>query len=180
MRKIIAIGGEPAVGKTTILTKFLSSVSWEEAEPEKLVSSMYNKENDLYVLGKYAPGEMFAGTDKLSMAVQPNATKFIKESKSNVLFEGDRLFNQSFLEVLADIEDIELDILFVTAKPETIDFRHVDRKDTQSEQFIRGRKTKYENLRSSFVLMPYVKVFENNTQEDLEKIVSFLKEKLYK
>ncbi len=181
MRKIIAIGGEPATGKSTIVKKFLGDVSaWREAEMVKLVPCLYDVSRDLAVLGKYEEGQMFGGTDRYSMAVQPAATKFVKEFTGDLLFEGDRLFNQSFLEILADLPDTELVILYIEADPKLIEHRHKDRGDTQSEIFIKGRKTKYENLRSNFVLMPYTKVMKNNTEEDLEKVVSFLKSELYR
>lgn len=180
MRKIIAIGGEPATGKSTIMKSFLSRVTdWENVMPEKLVPAMYSKEHDLYVLGTYAEGEMFGGTDRMSMAVQPMATKFVQECKSNILFEGDRLFNQSFLELLADLPDTELEIIYIIANPNVIHDRHVSRNDSQSEKFIKGRVTKYENLKSNFILMGYSKTFVNETEEHLKTVVNHLAEKLY-
>ena len=71
MRKIVAVGGQPGTGKTTLFRKYMESKSWKTVEPAKLVSAMYNEELDLYILGKYQEGETFAGTDRLSMAVQP-------------------------------------------------------------------------------------------------------------
>jgi pantothenate kinase len=181
MRKIIAIGGEPATGKSTIMKKFISLFDdLQPMEPVKLVPLTYSEKNDLFILGKYEEGEKFGGTDRYSMAVQPQATKFVNGYDGNIIFEGDRLFNQSFLELLADLPDTDLQIIYVTANRDAINQRHVDREDNQSETFTKGRRTKYENLRSNFVLMPYNKVFENNTQEDLERIVSYLKEQLYK
>ena len=181
MRKIIAMGGEPATGKSTIMKKFISTLEpMASIETVKLVPSLYDLKNDLVILGKYEDGQMFGGTDRYSMAVQPAAVRFVEGSESNILFEGDRLFNQSFLEFLADLPDTELTILYIEADSAIVEHRHVDRGDTQSETFIKGRKTKYENLRSNFVLMPYTKVMKNNTQEDLENVVSFLKSELYK
>lgn len=181
MRKIIAIGGEPATGKSTIMKRFISDVQgFAEVELEKLVPTLYNVIADLHIMGKYPEGEKFGGTDRYSMAVQPQAVKFVNtHNESNILFEGDRLFNQSFLELLADLPDTELQIIYITADPALVEKRHVDREDTQNEKFLKGRKTKYENLRSNFTLMPYTKVFENNNEEDLAKIVAHLKNELY-
>ena len=93
-RKLIAIGGSPGTGKTTLMRKFMEGKTWIECQPAKLVTAMYNEELDLYILGKYAEGETFAGTDRLSMAVQPEVQAWIQTHNCNVLFEGDRIFNQ--------------------------------------------------------------------------------------
>jgi len=182
MRKLIAIGGEPACGKTTIMKRFLEEKNLQSVEPKKLVSSMYDVNNKLYILGKYGSDELFPGTDKLSMAVQPNAIEFLKECKDNILFEGDRLFTQSFLEEavnLVDRGELELRIIIITADPSIVSKRHHDRGDTQSEKFLKGRVTKYENIMSSFILMPYIEVMTNNDEKDLTSIVNFLRFELH-
>jgi len=184
MRKIIAIGGEPATGKSTVVKKLIAQIppwgKFEETEEVKLVPTLYTDEFKLHILGKYPEGEMFGGTDRYSMAVQPQAVKFIANTSScNVLFEGDRLFNQSFLEYLADLNDVDLQIVIIEADKDTVEQRHLDRADTQNEIFLKGRKTKYENLRSNMMLMPYIKVFKNNNLDDMEKLVSHLSTELY-
>jgi len=178
MRKIIAIGGEPGTGKTTLVRKFMSQLTWEAVEPVKLVNAMYCKEKDLYVLGKYEEGETFAGTDRLSMAVQPAVKEFVLSTTSNILFEGDRVFNQSFLEFLAEQPDTELDIVFLTAEPDTLKARYADRGSDQSETFLKGRKTKYENLLTNFTLMPYTLKFSNETESEQNDVLAFIS-KLY-
>ena len=84
------------------------------------------------------------------------------------------------MEYLADLNDVDFQIIIIEADKDIVEQRHVDRADTQNETFLKGRKTKYENLRSNMVLMPYIKVFKNNTTDDLEKIVSHLAKELYK
>ena len=78
MRKILAVIGRPGVGKTTLFKKFIESKNWENKELIKLVPSLYNEELDLHILGKYEEGEVFAGTDRMSMAVMPAAVEFFK------------------------------------------------------------------------------------------------------
>jgi len=56
-RKIVAVGGQPGTGKTTLFRKFIESKEWIEVEPAKLVSALYNQERDLYILGKYQKGK---------------------------------------------------------------------------------------------------------------------------
>jgi broad-specificity NMP kinase len=178
MRKIIAIGGEPGTGKTTLVRKFMEPLTWEAVEPVKLVSAMYCKEKDLYVLGKYEEGETFAGTDRLSMAVQPAVKEFVESTTSNILFEGDRVFNQSFLEFLSEQPNTELDIIFLVAEPDTLRARYADRGSDQSEVFLKGRKTKYENLLTNFTLMPYTMKFLNENEHDQDVVFKFIS-KLY-
>lgn len=173
-RKLIAVGGSPGTGKTTLFRKYMEGKDFQPVEPAKLVSANYNTERDLYILGKYEEGEVFAGTDRLSMAVQPAMQEWIKSHNCNVLFEGDRIFNQSFLEFAMGLPDTELHIVFLSAPREVLQQRYQDRGSDQSEQFLRGRETKYSNLLSNFDLMPYVTEFKNTNLEEQAKVLEFL------
>ena len=174
-RKLIAIGGSPGTGKTTLMRKFMEGKTWIECQPAKLVTAMYNEELDLYILGKYAEGETFAGTDRLSMAVQPEVQAWIQTHNCNVLFEGDRIFNQSFLEFAMGLPNTDLQVVFLSAPKTVLEQRYKDRGSDQSEQFLRGRETKYSNLQSNFELMPYITEFANTTYEEQAKVLAFLK-----
>lgn len=174
VRKLIAVGGQPGTGKTTLFRKFMEGKKWIECEPAKLVSAMYNEEMDLYILGKYQVGETFAGTDRLSMAVQPELQKWIQTHNSNILFEGDRVFNQSFLEFSMNLEHTDLQVIYLKTSKEILEQRYKDRGSDQSEQFLKGRETKYSNLLSNFELMPYITEFSNTNLEEQSKVLAFL------
>lgn len=174
IRKLIAVGGQPGTGKTTLFRKFMEGKKWIECEPAKLISAMYCEELDLYILGKYQEGETFAGTDRLSMAVQPEVQKWIQTHNCNVLFEGDRIFNQSFLEFAMGLPSTDLQVVYLKAPKEILEQRYQDRGSDQSEQFLRGRETKYSNLLSNFELMPYITEFANTTYEEQAKVLTFL------
>ena len=178
VRKLIAVGGQPGTGKTTLFRKFMEDKKWIECEPAKLVSAMYNEEMDLYILGKYQEGETFAGTDRLSMAVQPELQKWIQTHNSNILFEGDRVFNQSFLEFSMALPQTDLQIVYLKAPKEILEQRYKDRGSDQSEQFLRGRETKYSNLLSNFELMSYITEFANTNLEEQGKVLTFLEGQL--
>ena len=107
-RKIVAVGGSPGTGKTTLFRKFMEDKKLVETAPAKLVVASYNTDKDLYILGKYEEGETFAGTDRLSMAVQPPLQEWIASNNCNILFEGDRVFNQSFLEFCMGLPNTKL------------------------------------------------------------------------
>jgi broad-specificity NMP kinase len=174
VRKIIAVGGQPGTGKTTLFRKYMEDKQWISTEPAKLVSASYNTERDLYILGKYNDGEVFAGTDRLSMAVQPPLQEWIKSHNCNILFEGDRVFNQSFLEFCMGLPDTELQIVYLKAPKELLEQRYKDRGSDQSEQFLRGRETKYSNLLSNFELMSYITEFANTNLEEQSEVLAFL------
>lgn len=173
-RKLIAVGGSPGTGKTTLFRKFMEGKKWVQCEPAKLISAMYNEELDLYILGKYEEGETFAGTDRLSMAVQPPMQEWIASHNCNILFEGDRIFNQSFLEYAMALPNTDLQVVVLTAPKDLLEQRYKDRGSDQSEQFLRGRETKYSKIQSNFELMPYITEFKNTNLEEQGKVLSFL------
>ena len=112
------------------------------------------------------------------MAVQPIAQEFVSECTSNILFEGDRIFNQSFLEFAMGLPNTELDVIFLKVPKDLLEQRYKDRGSDQSETFLKGRATKYSNLLSNFDLMPYVSEFNNTNLEEQEKVLSFIRGKL--
>jgi broad-specificity NMP kinase len=177
MVKVIAMGGEPATGKTTLMFRLISMADdWQTVKPQKLLDAMYSKKLNLYILGKYAnDGNVFQGTDRLSMAVQPDAEKFFSDlwenGDVNVIFEGDRLFNAKLLDKLAETFPTTFKILILRVKDSTLDQRHIDRKDDQDDKFKNSRKTKISNIRSSLTLMDYIEVMVNENLDDQQKIL---------
>ena len=178
VRKLIAVGGSPGTGKTTLFRKYMEGKNFQPIEPAKLVSANYDASRDLYVLGKYEEGEVFAGTDRLSMACQPAIQEWITGHNCNVLFEGDRIFNQSFLEFAMNLPDTDLHIVYLKAPQDVLQQRYQDRGSDQSEQFLKGRETKYSNLLANFELMPYITEFANTTYEEQAKVLAFLEGQL--
>lgn len=177
MRKIVAVGGVPGTGKTTLFRKFMEDREWEEVKLNDLVYAM--KSGDLIVLGKYEEGETFAGTDKLSMAVQPKVQEWLEATPHcKILFEGDRIFNQSFLEFCLNLPDTDLDLVYLKADQKLLEQRYADRGSDQSEKFLRGRETKYNNILSNFELMMVTTEFDNETFEDQQKVLDFIRDKL--
>ena len=103
--RIIAIGGEPATGKTTLMRRIIKHYGKFNTFKSGLVQGMYNKEKQLYIIGVY-DSSLFSGTDKLSMAVQPHFIRMIHKQlqDATIVFEGDRLFNQSLFDVVEQMK----------------------------------------------------------------------------
>jgi broad-specificity NMP kinase len=178
MRKIIAVSGVPGSGKTSLFRKFLQDKTWVVSEPKKTLHVMYCKEYDLYVLGKYEEGELFAGTDRLSMSVQPVAQEFIKETKSNIIFEGDRLTNFKFYDFLLSLPESEVEFLVLSCNKELLNERRVSRGSNQSETFLKGRETKINNILSNLDYREYLKFVPNENESDQLTILDLINKKL--
>lgn len=168
--KVIAIGGEPGSGKSTLMKKILTKYDWLKCYEEfKLVPYMQYGYN--YVLGKYDDGETFSGTDRMSMAVQPEAVKFLASLPDDavVLFEGDRLFTASFLEHCLD--NYELEIIYLETDKSIREERYKERGSNQNETWLQGRETKIANILSNMMLMFNTVKFKNNNIQEQEKII---------
>ena len=177
-RKVLAINGLPATGKSTLMKAFVKgSGKWTSATPAKGLKALYNKQLDCYILGEYVDGEDFPGTDRLDMAIQPVALSFRSKTKSNVIFEGDRLFNSTFLEPLDEL-GVSLQIIEIVASEEVLKARHKKRKDKQTEVFIKAKRTKIRNICGSPTFFSRVKTMENNTEDDQSAILQEMRKYL--
>lgn len=171
--KIIAIGGEPGCGKTTLMKRIIEHYDLKPKFDEfKLVP--YHQNGNIYVLGKYEEAQVFAGTDRMSMAVQPEAIKFLATlpEESVVLYEGDRLFTASFLEDC--VEKYDTRIVYLSTEREIRNERYKERGSEQNETWLAGRETKIANILSNFVLLFYIEKFPNNNKEDQNAVFEYL------
>jgi dephospho-CoA kinase len=176
--KVIAIFGEPGSGKSTLMNELMAriGISREVKTDFKLVP--YHQKENIYILGKYEVGEVFGGTDKMSMAVQPEAIKFLASLDDNsvVLFEGDRLCTSSFLDHCNDKYNLTMVYLSTSKSIRTERFK--ERNSNQDETWLKGRESKINNILSNLNLKFITEIFENNKREDSEKIINFIMEKI--
>ena len=170
----MAICGVPGTGKTTLMREFMKGKTWVNVEPEPMVHAMYCEELNLYVLGKYEDGEVFAGTDRLGMSIQPNAEKFIKGTMCNVIFEGDRLTNSKFYDFIMSLPNTEFEIVALNTPNSILGDRYKERGSNQSETFLKGRSTKISNITSNFYYMDVLKEFDNSTLDNQKVILSHI------
>jgi deoxyadenosine/deoxycytidine kinase len=167
--KIIAIGGNPGSGKSTLMKRIIEHCGVEPKYNQyKLVP--YLQKDNIYILGKYEEGEVFSGTDRMSMAVQPEAIKFLASlpKESIILFEGDRLFTSSFLEHC--LENYELQIFHLKTNESVREERYKLRGSNQDKTWLQGRESKINNILTNMMLMFNIKSIDNNTYEEQNKV----------
>lgn len=173
--KVIAIGGEPGSGKSTLMKEIIKHYSVEpKYDAFKLVP--YLQKDNIYILGKYEEGEVFSGTDRMSMAVQPEAIKFLESLPKDaiVLFEGDRLFTASFLEHCLD--KYNLSIIYLSTTKQIREERYKERGSNQNETWLQGRETKISNIMSNMTLMFNTFKLSNNTLDEQTHILDVIYE----
>ncbi len=170
MANVIYIAGVPASGKTTICKIVREKLLKEVVQfKQGAVRGVRSADGRLQFLGVF-DGTAFEGTDKLSMSVIGDAIAYCNSqpSWSNILVEGDRLFNIRFL------RSVGAKLFLIDAEPSTLDARHKQRSDSQGARFLRSRRTKVENFAQKY----NVKRYWNNTENDKLRIVNEIISKL--
>lgn len=141
------IGGMPVTGKTTLMNKIREKLGPSVKKQHNLLR--YEEYPNHIVLGIY-DDNTFAGTDKLSMAVQPDALELLELNDKKVLVEGDRLFNLNFIDsAMALGYEVDITVLRLPDFNEIFK-RYKKRGQLQSPQFLKGRHTKIENISNTF------------------------------
>lgn len=178
MKKLIGIVGMPGTGKTTLMRKWMSTRTWTKDTPMKLLDTMVS--GDIRLFGKYEDGDTFAGTDKLSMAVQPVVIEYLKNPTHKInIFEGDRLTSVAlFNEAIKLGYDVSIVVLNVDdAERER---RYAERGSNQPESWVQGRRTKVRNIVENFSGSPLtdepslVSEYLHTTPEDTETIANHI------
>lgn len=162
--RVLAIIGFPGVGKSTLMRLMIGMLGHEKPLPARryglmdyhLVHPTATQTGDIAVLGKYGGAfETFSGTDKLSMAVQPDAERFMinhPAGLTGIAFEGDRLGNASFLRVCQKADKFRLVVL--STDPGTLAARRAGREAAVQKQqdptWLAGRESKVTNLQRNF------------------------------
>lgn len=149
--KVIALGGEPATGKTTLTKRLFRNIPDFQVTKYGLLRLLVSEQNKLFLLGIYnfTKNTPFEGTDRLSMSVVIDARRFVKWANQNrkeytIFFEGDRLFTQDFIDHCRSI--CETKVYVLTCEPESLEKRHTERGDFQNGSWLKGRTTKVANI----------------------------------
>ncbi len=166
---IIMIGGVPCSGKSTLTRNILSELgSAVNVEPMKLFPC--EKRGNVLVAGRYPEGEIFGGTDRMSYGAIPKFRDFIsqEEPKHNIFLEGDRFFRAPDIEWLVVEYNANVFVLVISDDEEKR--RHIKREDTQTEKWLRGRRSQISNILTNFMLMDDINIRPNETEKDSENI----------
>jgi hypothetical protein len=164
---VVGFGGPPCTGKTTLMKAFMDTEAFAftrlYARGSQPVKGHFDGRT--FVMGDYRPHEvgLFGGTDKLSMSVQPHAAALLKAAALGnfsvvdesaprgvqpraFVFEGDRLFNGSFIGEVRKLPSTASRFIVLHASAETKRTRRGTRGDKQSDAWLRGRESKYGNI----------------------------------
>src|SRR6056300_721462 len=146
---VVAVIGVPGTGKSTLIRRWMRLRNWACETPVELVDSHVDG-NGIRVLGKYEQDQVFCGTDRLSMAVQPKVVKYLSDNNDRVVvFEGERLTSVKFFRTAVELGH-RLHIIELTTSSEELCDRYVKRGSNQSPSFIKGCATKIENVKAEF------------------------------
>jgi chloramphenicol 3-O-phosphotransferase len=153
--KLLLIVGEPASGKTTLVTALTENVPYSVVDKpfrHTLDYDSHNLEPDAVPrmavqLGwrlEAGPLAEFSGTDRLAWGVNRAARRFMKDyGYENVLAEGDRLTNTRFINGAIDAGYM-LELVTVAVPPDVLMERRRHRE--QDEAWARGRASKVRGI----------------------------------
>lgn len=168
---VIMMGGVPASGKTSIVRRVIHGLGPPEyVEPFTLFPCQ--RHEDVLVVGRYPEGEPFGGTDRLSYGAINKFADFILQEypkHRHIVIEGDRFFRVKDIEWLVSGFDTRVFVLQVS--PEELKRRHIYRKDSQTEKWLKGRNTQIQNILTNLVLMGHLQVRTNETDQDTQDLV---------
>lgn len=152
MTRALYVIGEPGVGKSTafrLLTEHLPLGKPESVSDESPLLKVQRWDSGL-VLG-FDTGEGFPGTDRLSMAVQPHAMRWVTESDlpKYVIGEGQRLANVAFLMALAARSDLR--VVHIRLDEAVAQSRRTKRGTGQNEKWAKAARSRAYNLAENLI-----------------------------
>lgn len=155
MRRILGVSGFPGTGKSTLMIDIINELGPSTRQKFGLLE--YTQFKDVNVLGYYEKGNLFGGTDRLSMSVQDNAVEYLNslyrlDPDRALAFEGDRLTNSEFLRLARSVGELRFVVL--TCSEKTL----VGRREARSEKagkeqnatWLKGRESKVYRLQTDF------------------------------
>lgn len=153
--KIVYYIGVPGTGKTTRMREILAEYRKVEADEfvkEGLVTYHKFAKQKVLILGRYDDG-VFAGTDTWSKGVGPKFRDWLVQNRETysdwtVLGEGERLSNNPNMTAMFAEESMKLICLEVSE--EELERRRAARNNTQNESWMKGMRTRIENLCKSY------------------------------
>lgn len=171
LNKIIGIGGDMASGKSYLVREVMGQK--RKRFKFRSVTCEMTPEKKLVCIGKY-DGTKYPGTDfmyhknleKDILELLNRLDHDVKYRGYSIIFEGDRLFKDSFIHQLMAVYDCTFIMLRVTE--DTCFRRHMKRRDNQKMQCIRDKERRNNNM---LIKHPYIIPMNNNTEEEHQLIL---------
>lgn len=142
--RLVYLIGQPGAGKSTLMaavTEGMEPVAVDGAVP---CVEWHAGRLVLVTLGRLRSS--FPGTDALSMAIQPRAVAWLSgHPYPLVVGEGDRLTSGSFFDAMTEA-GVDLDVVWLDTPDDLASARRHQRGSTQSETWVKGRRTKVARL----------------------------------
>jgi uridine kinase len=167
--KVTIIGGEPCTGKSTLMKQIIKKEKINEIfEYKKLLKGHQNEK--IIIIGLYED-QLFDGTDRLSMAVQPVFIEYLKQQKpkKHIILEGDRLFKKTLFDYILKT-DIFFRLIILECSENIKKFRHIARKDEQSQKWLDSKKTTIQNIKNKYSH----NLFRNENMSDCDRIIEYI------
>lgn len=151
MRTVYLIG-EPGSGKSTAMRAAIELCGWRSTGEVKIPNlrwTEYAGQEGKTVAQLGLGGGLFPGTDRLGMGCQPVAIDWLRSVPAAlVLGEGDRLATDAFFRAATEVSHLTVCVMSTT--PEAAAERRAARGTTQSETWLKGRRTKVARLVSAW------------------------------
>lgn len=190
MYRVVGLYGEPATGKSSLMREILDELEGRtELIPAGFGTMLRFQEYQLEdrtvcVLGVYPKGETFGGTDRLSMAVPPEAAMWFEIAPRIfqhpvIVWEGDRLLCETVLQALGVVRRYstgEVHLFALRCTEGELKRRHEERGDTQTEAWLRGRRTKVERFAAEYDMT----WLDNNNEDDQARNLELLRRLVFK
>jgi predicted kinase len=145
MNKVIIVIGQSASGKTTFVRRTFCKESMELREkPFKHTISQNN-----CLIGDYVSNKRCSGADLLSMTIQPEIIKFLKDNINNfdtIIMEGDRINQKRIFDVIAELK-VPVDLYYFYCSLGDSCKRRKETDSDESEIFVKTTITKSNNMR---------------------------------
>lgn len=153
--------GKTGVGKTWVMQ---SLIKHYKAEKRLKIGKFYLHSNwQVGIVGKY-DGDIFQGSDKLSMSVLTDLDLFLRLTKNLIIVaEGDRFTNRTYINAT---NPYIIKILGDGAEG------RASRGSTQSDRHIKAISTRIDNINANLEV--------NNSDEALSKIIKLIGNELQK
>jgi hypothetical protein len=152
--KVIGFIGVPACGKSTKMRDIISTLGEGTIEKEGMVYYHLFPESKSVVIGVYDE-KTFSGTDRLNMAIAVKfrdwaTEKFLdgKHDDWTMYWEGQRFSTAPMFEFF--YKNFDTTITLMEVSQEVLDERQNDRGNVQSASFLKGSRTRVNNLAAKF------------------------------